>query len=304
MKRPHLSSWLAPDLHSHQVEASFLALLSNTHLVNECASSTVEAVLSSRFPLNFPSAGWVAGFNFPLCVLSHRRPDGAEEHREHLLHERRPAGPVQLVRCSLTNCPSCLSYFITFKCSFLSPSPSLGHLKGGQLFLKSSAVLIDWKDFLLGLCEMSVLQSWPLCCCVRCVTSQPQHASSQKPFALFSFFSFAFQPSAWVSSVNKRLSLFIGPEWRLSENCCSAPFEEAEAAFLLLPIGSYVTNDSFLHSCFSFVLLFFSDHFLFLLFHASPFAQSLNSLLHFFFQIVNSASIFQKLPFFAASIFN
>lgn len=159
-----------------------------------------------------------------------------------------------------TDCPSCLSYFITCKCSFLSPSPSLGHLKGGILFLKSSAVLIDWKDFLLGLCEMSVLQSWPLCCCVRCVTSQPQHASSQKPFAVFSFFSFAFQPSAWVSSVNKRWSLFIGPEWRLSENCCSAPFEEAEATFLLLPIGSYVTNE---HQLFPPLLFLLPASFLF-----------------------------------------
>lgn len=146
----------------------------------------------------------------------------------------------------------------------------LGHLKGGILFLKSSAVLIDWKDFLLGLCEMSVLQSWPLCCCVRCVTSQPQQASSQKPFAVFYFFSFAFQPSAWVSSVNKRWSLFIGPEWRLSVNCCSAPFEEAEATFLLLPIGSYVTNE---HQLFPPLLFLLPASFLF-----RPFSFSCLSL--------------------------
>lgn len=35
-----------------------------------------------------------------MCSVS-LRPDGAEEHRQHLLHERCPPGPVQLVRPSV-----------------------------------------------------------------------------------------------------------------------------------------------------------------------------------------------------------
>lgn len=47
-----------------------------------------------------------------VCSVS-LRPDGTEEHRQHLLHERCPPGPVQLVRPLLTCLPSPLSTCLT-----------------------------------------------------------------------------------------------------------------------------------------------------------------------------------------------
>ena len=63
----------------------------------------------------------------PVCSVCSLRPDGAEEHRQHLLHERRPPGPVQLVRPSLTCLlsPRCPPPRLPRVASLTSPTCSL-----------------------------------------------------------------------------------------------------------------------------------------------------------------------------------
>lgn len=195
-----------------------------------CFLHKAKVVLYCWFPFKFTNTGWVAGFNFPLCVLSQRRPDGTEEHREHLLHERRPAGLVQLVRCSLPHSPSCLtlSYIIILRCIFHA-SLLLLTTKRRRIISK-----INWSlNWIIGVfvgtlrgdsIEISQYLGYT-----------PSARILWKAISCFFVFSFSFQPSALLPAVNKRWSLFIWPEWWLSENCCSAPFEAAEAAFCCSP---------------------------------------------------------------------
>lgn len=130
-----------------------------------------------------------------VCPVS-LRPDGAEEHRQHLLHERRPPGPVQLVRShpSPFACTSCLLR-VTFRSLLILSTRFIPRpLASCWLWETTVAVLIWESDGWVKIAAVHHLrwQKWPFVdpCRVFCYKWTPTLSpppASPLPLLLFSF---------------------------------------------------------------------------------------------------------------------